>query len=113
MANIYGYIMRIENENIHYRGQFKNISDSLSARQDIVNGSIGIISIENDIDIIFNENAQDMFLPANRLLIDSHGKEQCVLFGNILCLKYINGTYKSITEQDLITIEKHLKPSTR
>lgn len=110
MANIYAYIMRVENEVDHFCGTLECITNSLSSMQNIVNGSIGIISIIDDIDIIYNENAQDLFLPANRLLIDSYGNEQCVLFGNILCLRYEEGAYKSITNEDLIVIENHLKP---
>lgn len=111
------YLMRTdEKSKIVYKGYLAEVDNTLEAEQAYVNynkphGLITVVSINNDIDIIANDEGKLNNFPINRFLVSDDGIVLDMLVGNIMCVRHnSDGEFTSIREEDIPVIESHLIP---
>lgn len=99
-----------------YKGYLAEVDNSLEAEQAYVNydephGLITVISINDNIDIICNDEGKLKNFPINRFLVNGDGVVLDMLVGNIMCVRHNSeGEFTSIREEDIPVIESHLIP---
>lgn len=105
-----------EKSKIVYKGYLAEVDNTLEAEQAYVNynkphGLITVVSINNDIDIIANDEGKLNNYPINRFLVSDDGVVLDMLVGNIMCVRHNEeGEFTSIREEDIPVIESHLIP---
>lgn len=116
-SKIKAYLMRTdEKSKIVYKGYLAEVDNTLEAEQAYVNynkphGLITVVSINNDIDIIANDEGKLNNYPINRFLVSDDGIVLDMLVGNIMCVRHnSDGEFTSIREEDIPVIESHLIP---
>lgn len=116
-SKIKAYLMRTdEKSKIVYKGYLAEVDNTLEAEQAYVNynkphGLITVVSINNDIDIIANDEGKLNNYPINRFLVSDDGVVLDMLVGNIMCVRHNEeGEFTSIREEDIPVIESHLIP---
>lgn len=116
-SKIIAYLMRTdEKSKIVYKGYLAEVDNTLEAEQAYVNynkphGLITVVSINNDIDIIANDEGKLNNYPINRFLVSDDGVVLDMLVGNIMCVRHNEeGEFTSIREEDIPVIESHLIP---
>lgn len=116
-SKIKAYLMRTdEKSKIVYKGYLAEVDNTLEAEQAYVNynkphGLITVVSINNDIDIIANDEGKLNNFPINRFLVSDDGVVLDMLVGNIMCVRHnSDGEFTSIREEDIPVIESHLIP---
>lgn len=116
-SKIKAYLMRTdEKSKIIYKGYLAEVDNTLEAEQAYVNydkphGLITVVSINNDIDIIANDEGKLNNFPINRFLVSDDGVVLDMLVGNIMCVRHnSDGEFTSIREEDIPVIESHLIP---
>lgn len=116
-SKIKAYLMRTdEKSKIVYKGYLAEVDNTLEAEQAYVNynkphGLITVVSINNDIDIIANDEGKLNNFPINRFLVSDDGIVLDMLVGNIMCVRHnSDGEFTSIREEDIPVIESHLIP---
>lgn len=116
-SKIKAYLMRTdEKSKIVYKGYLAEVDNTLEAEQAYVNynkphGLITVVSINNDIDIIANDEGKLNNYPINRFLVSDDGIVLDMLVGNIMCVRHNSaGEFTSIREEDIPVIESHLIP---
>lgn len=116
-SKIKAYLMRTdEKSKIVYKGYLAEVDNTLEAEQAYVNynkphGLITVVSINNDIDIIANDEGKLKNFPINRFLVSDDGVVLDMLVGNIMCVRHnSDGEFTSIREEDIPVIESHLIP---
>lgn len=116
-SKIKAYLMRTdEKSKIVYKGYLAEVDNTLEAEQAYVNynkphGLITVVSINNDIDIIANDEGKLNNFPINRFLVSDDGVVLDMLVGNIMCVRHNSaGEFTSIREEDIPVIESHLIP---
>lgn len=116
-SKIKAYLMRTdEKSKIVYKGYLAEVDNTLEAEQAYVNynkphGLITVVSINNDIDIIVNDEGKLNNFPINRFLVSDAGVVLDMLVGNIMCVRHnSDGEFTSIREEDIPVIESHLIP---
>lgn len=116
-SKIKAYLMRTdEKSKIVYKGYLAEVDNTLEAEQAYVNynkphGLITVVSINNDIDIIANDEGKLNNFPINRFLVSDDGVVLDMLVGNIMCVRHnSDGEFTSIKEDDIPIIESHLIP---
>lgn len=116
-SKIKAYLMRTdEKSKIVYKGYLAEVDNTLEAEQAYVNynkphGLITVVSINNDIDIIANDEGKLNNFPINRFLVSDAGVVLDMLVGNIMCVRHNEeGEFTSIREEDIPVIESHLIP---
>ena len=116
-SKIKAYLMRTdEKSKIVYKGYLAEVDNTLEAEQAYVNynkqhGLITVVSINNDIDIIANDEGKLNNFPINRFLVSDDGIVLDMLVGNIMCVRHNSaGEFTSIREEDISVIESHLIP---
>lgn len=103
------YQLRIDKEtNKPCKGFFREELNTLETWQSIVDGRIDVLSITNDIDIIFNDEFLINQLPFNRVFYDE--EPLSMLGGNLICVRHIGDEFSSIQKEDVATILKYLQP---
>ena len=106
------YLLRVD-EDTPYKGYFAEVENSLKAEQDFVGGHIGVISLNDEVDLIYNEEGCILNLPVNRALVGSEGMILTLLLGNLMCVRHKDDEFVSIKEEDVEVINKHLIPAFR
>ena len=107
---IQAYLLRVNKlSGVVYKGYLAEVDNTLEAEQRYVNfneanGLIAVVSINNDIDIICNDEGKIRNFPINRFLVSDDGIVLDMLVGNIM------GEFTSIREEDIPVIESHLIP---
>lgn len=116
-SKIKAYLMRVNQlSGVVYKGYLAEVDNSLEAEQAYVNydephGLITVISINDNIDIICNDEGKLRNFPINRFLVNDDGVVLDMLVGNILCVRHnSDGEFTSIKEDDIPIIESHLIP---
>lgn len=116
-SKIKAYLMRTdEKSKIVYKGYLAEVDNTLEAEQAYVNynkphGLITVVSINNDIDIIANDEGKLNNYPINRFLVSDDGVVLDMLVGDIMCVRHnSDGEFTSIKEEDIPIIESHLIP---
>lgn len=116
-SKIQAYLLRVDKQSgVVYKGYLSEVENSLEAEQRYVNydephGLITVVSINNNIDIIANDEGKLMNYPINRVLVDADGKPWDILVGNLMCVRHNDeGEFTSILPEDIPVIEKHLIP---
>lgn len=116
-SKIKAYLMRTdEKSKLVYKGYLAEVDNTLEAEQAYVNynkphGLITVVSINNDIDIIANDEGKLNNFPINRFLVSDDGVVLDMLVGNIMCVRHnSDGEFTSIREEDIPVIESHLIP---
>lgn len=72
---------------------------------------ITVVSINDDIDVICNDEGKLRNFPINRFLVSDAGVVLDMLVGNIMCVRHNSeGEFTSIREEDIPVIESHLIP---
>ena len=104
---IKAYLLRVD-EDTPYKGYFAEVENSLKAEQNFVGGHIGVISLNDEVDLIYNEEGCILNLPVNRALVDSEGRILTLLLGNLMCVRHNGDEFTSIKEEDVEVINKHL-----
>ena len=104
---IKAYLLRVD-EDTPYKGYFAEVENSLKAEQNFVGGHIGVISLNDEVDLIYNEEGCILNLPVNRALVDSEGRILTLLLGNLMCVRHNGDEFTSINEEDVEVINKHL-----
>lgn len=116
-SKIQAYLLRVDKlSGIVCRGYLSEVQNSLEAEQRYVNydephGLITVVSINDDIDVICNDEGKLRNFPINRFLISADGNVLDMLVGNIMCVRHNSaGEFTSIREEDISVIESHLIP---
>lgn len=114
---IQAYLLKVNKlSGIVYKGYLAEVDNTLEAEQRYVNydephGLITVVSINNNIDIIANDEGKLMNYPINRIIVDDTGKPWDILVGNLMCVRHNDeGEFTSILPEDIPIIEKHLIP---
>lgn len=114
---IQAYLLRVNKlSGVVYKGYLAEVDNSLEAEQAYVNydephGLITVISINDNIDIICNDEGKLKNFPINRFLVNDDGVVLDMLVGNIMCVRHnSDGEFTSIKEDDIPIIESHLIP---
>lgn len=113
---IKAYFLRVDEElRFPCKGYLGEIENTLSAKQKYVNfgeagGSIQVVYLTDEIDIICHDEGKMWDFPANRVWVDDNGKALDLLVGNVLAVRHEGSEFTSIRESDIPYIEKHLKP---
>lgn len=114
---IQAYLLRVNKlSGVVYKGYLAEVDNTLEAEQAYVNynkphGLITVVSINNDIDIIANDEGKLNNFPINRFLVSDDGIVLDMLVGNIMCVRHNSvGEFTSIREEDIPVIESHLIP---
>lgn len=114
---IQAYLLRVNKlSGVVYKGYLAEVDNSLEAEQAYVNydephGLITVISINDNIDIICNDEGKLKNFPINRFLVNDDGVVLDMLVGNIMCVRHNSeGEFTSIKEDDIPIIESHLIP---
>ena len=93
-----------------------DVENTSEAEQRYVNfdephGLITVVSINDDIDVICNDEGKLRNFPINRFLVSDAGVVLDMLVGNIMCVRHNSeGEFTSIREEDIPVIESHLIP---
>lgn len=116
-SKIKAYLLRVNKlSGVVYKGYLAEVDNSLEAEQAYVNydephGLITVISINDNIDIICNDEGKLKNFPINRFLVNDDGVVLDMLVGNIMCVRHnSDGEFTSIKEDDIPIIESHLIP---
>lgn len=116
-SKIKAYLMRVNQlSGVVYKGYLAEVDNSLEAEQAYVNydephGLITVVSINDDIDVICNDEGKLRNFPINRFLVSDAGVVLDMLVGNIMCVRHNSeGEFTSIREEDIPVIESHLIP---
>ena len=109
---INAYLLRVDPKySTCYQGYSKGVENALSFEQKFVGGLIQVISINENIDCICNDEGKLLELPYNRVWLDDDGTVLDVLCGNLMCVRHDEeGNFTSILPEDIEVIEKHLIP---
>ena len=87
---IQAYLLRVNRlSGVVYKGYLAEVDNTLEAEQRYVNfneanGLIAVVSINNEIDVICNDEGKLMGLPLNRALFDDDGHVYDIVSGNFL-----------------------------
>ena len=116
-SKIQAYLLRVNKlSGVVYKGYLAEVDNTLEAEQRYVNfneanGLIQVVSINDDIDIIVNDEGKLNNFPINRFLVSDAGVVLDMLVGNIMCVRHnSDGEFTSIREEDIPVIESHLIP---
>lgn len=116
-SKIQAYLLRVNKQSgVVYKGYLSEVENSLEAEQRYVNydephGLITVVSINNNIDVICNDEGKLRNFPINRFLVSDAGVVLDMLVGNIMCVRHNSeGEFTSIREEDIPVIESHLIP---
>lgn len=114
---IQAYLLRVNKlSGVVYKGYLAEVDNTLEAEQRYVNfdephGLITVVSINDDIDVICNDEGKLRNFPINRFLVSDDGVVLDMLVGNIMCVRHNEeGEFTSIREEDIPVIESHLIP---
>ena len=114
---IQAYLLRVNKlSGVVYKGYLAEVDNTLEAEQRYVNfneanGLIAVVSINNEIDVICNDEDKLMNYPINRVLVDDDGKPWDILVGNLMAVRHNDeGEFTSIREEDIPVIESLLIP---
>ena len=114
---IQAYLLRVNKlSGAVYKGYLAEVDNTLEAEQRYVNydephGLITVVSINDDIDVICNDEGKLLNFPINRVIVDDEGKPFDLLVGNLMCVRHNSaGEFTSIREEDIHVIESHLIP---
>lgn len=116
-SKIQAYLLRVDKQSgVVYKGYLSEVENSLDAEQRYVNfneanGLIQVVSINNNIDVICNDEGKLRNFPMNRFFVDDDGGVWDLLVGNAMCVRHNkDGEFTSILPEDVPIIEKHLVP---
>lgn len=114
---IQAYLLRVDKlSGVVYKGYLAEVDNTLEAEQRYVNfneanGLIQVVSINNNIDVICNDEGKLRNFPMNRFFVDDDGGVWDLLVGNAMCVRHNkDGEFTSILPEDVPIIEKHLIP---
>lgn len=111
---IRAYMMRVSDDGEIYKGYFCDIENTLKAKQNFVGGTIQVISLNDAVDLICNDEGKLIGLPPNRALLYGVSKLDTVydfIAGNCLCVRHDDeGNFTSILDEDLAVIKRFTKP---
>lgn len=116
-SKIQAYLLRVNKlSGVVYKGYLAEVDNTLEAEQRYVNfdephGLITVVSINDDIDVICNDEGKLRNFPINRFLVSDAGVVLDMLVGNIMCVRHNSeGEFTSIREEDIPVIESLLIP---
>lgn len=116
-SKIQAYLLRVDKQSgVVYKGYLAEVDNTLEAEQRYVNfneanGLIQVVSINNNIDVICNDEGKIRNFPINRFFVDDDGGVWDLLVGNAMCVRHNkDGEFTSILPEDIPVIEKHLVP---
>lgn len=116
-SKIQAYLLRVDKQSgVVYKGYLAEVDNTLEAEQRYVNfneanGLIQVVSINNNIDVICNDEGKLRNFPMNRFFVDDDGGVWDLLVGNAMCVRHNkDGEFTSILPEDIPVIEKHLVP---
>lgn len=116
-SKIQAYLLRVNKlSGVVYKGYLAEVDNTLEAEQRYVNfdephGLITVVSINDDIDVICNDEGKLRNFPINRFLVSDAGVVLDMLVGNIMCVRHnSDGEFTSIREEDIPVIESLLIP---
>lgn len=116
-SKIQAYLLRVDKQSgVVYKGYLSEVENSLEVEQRYVNfneanGLIQVVSINNNIDVICNDEGKLRNFPMNRFFVDDDGGVWDLLVGNAMCVRHNkDGEFTSILPEDIPVIEKHLVP---
>lgn len=114
---IQAYLLRVNKlSGVVYKGYLAEVDNTLEAEQRYVNydepyGLITVVSINNEIDVICNDEGKLMNFPINRVLVDDEGKPWDLLVGNLMAVRHNDeGEFTSVLAEDIPIIENYLIP---
>lgn len=107
---IKGYFLRVSDEGIQFKGYMAEFADTLEYLQGYVGGYIDVLSLNDEIDLVINDEGKINNLPTNRACVCEGGTITDFICGNILCVRHCDDEFDSILESDIAVIEKSLVP---
>lgn len=106
---IKAYLLRAE-KNTVYKGIITEIENDLQSINNYVKGDLQILSLNEHIVIICEKDAVIMGRTLNRAMYNAKGERINVFAGNLLLLKKEGENFINIEQEDIVDIEKMLKP---
>ena len=111
MKKIKVFMLRVNEDGIPFRGYLSEMEYSLEAEQEFVGGYIQVISLNENIDAVLNDEGKILQLPPNRVWFSEDGEPIDIICGNIFCCRHNDeGEFTDIKEEDIPVILKCLKP---
>lgn len=110
---IKAYLLRVDSSGQLYRGYIAEVENSLAFEQRYVGDRIDVYTLTNDIDVIGGDEAVVMGRTLNRAVYDKRGNFITVLAGTLMAVRHEGDYFTSIHEEDVVVIEKMLKPIER
>ena len=107
---IKGYFLRVSDEGVQFKGYVTEFTDTLEYLQGYVGGYIDVLSLNDEIDLVINDEGKIHNLPTNRACIGDNGEIYDFICGNILSVRHRDDESDSILESDIAVIEKKLIP---
>lgn len=98
-----------------YQGYLGELENTLEAEQLYVNygepgGKIETVDLSEDLVVICNRSGRELGYPPNRALVDEDGMIHDIFFGDILVIRCEGDEFVSITPEDIVLIERCLRP---
>lgn len=98
-----------------YQGYLGELENTLAAEQLYVNygepgGKIETVDLSEDLVVICNRSGRELGYPPNRALVDEDGMIHDIFFGDILVIRCEGDEFVSITPEDIVLIERCLRP---
>lgn len=98
-----------------YQGYLGELENTLAAEQLHVNygepgGKIETVDLSEDLVVICNRSGRELGYPPNRALVDEDGMIHDIFFGDILVIRCEGDEFVSITPEDIVLIERCLRP---
>ena len=113
LEKIKAYLLRADSSGQLYCGYIADVENSLAFEQKYVGDRIDVYPLTDDIDVIGGKEAVVMGKTLNRAVFDERGDFITVLAGNLMMVRHEGDSFTSIQEEDVVVIEKLLKPIER
>ena len=107
------YLMRADSLGQLYQGYIVKVENSVGFKQGHKKNRIEVCSLKDDIVVLGEAKAVIMGRTLNRAVYDEEGNFVTILAGNLIAVRYRENTFLSIQEEDILVIEKMLKPIER
>ena len=96
---IKGYFLRVSDEGMQFKGYMAEFVDTLEYLQEYVDGYIDVLSLNDEIDLVINDEGKIHNLPTNRACIGDNGgvydyiSSACVMILTVILIPSWRATF--------------------
>lgn len=110
---INAYLMRVNEKGEKYQGYMFEVENITEYAGQFVGGDIETVALSDGIVIICRQDAVVLGYPLNRAMYNESGELITVFSGSIMAVRQNEGVFSGIYNNDIETIERHLKSISR